>query len=223
MAYEQRTANWVIDKAYLHANRKAVAPASGTTKYQALLGIVDSMQKLWESEPNTEWDSLYSLITNGTVTATDTFELDDEIASLSRRQGEYVQITNGTSTSLYQVVSPDQLYQYKDSPAVAKIGRNLKFSTAFKSDSSLLGYSIKVPAITFVNDITVGTDLVQVDDPMWLVYMTAAEFVRNDIVKRSEYDSMVALANNIMEKMKQDNIGGNETVVAAWQAQGADW
>jgi hypothetical protein len=69
------TVDQAITKAFLHAQRKPTAPAVGTTKYNALLAIADSMQKLWATEPDVEWDSLYQPgpTLAVTVTATDTF------------------------------------------------------------------------------------------------------------------------------------------------------
>jgi hypothetical protein len=37
------TVDQAITKSFLHAQRKPTAPASGTTKYNALLAIADSM------------------------------------------------------------------------------------------------------------------------------------------------------------------------------------
>lgn len=211
MAYVQRTADWVVGKAFLHANRKATMPTG--TKYNALLAIVDSIQKLWEQEPDTEWGSLYSLETlTPVVSATDTYALPDTVNYLSRRQGEYVLVTDGTNTERYKIISPNQLYEYRDSKAVAKIGRNLKFSSEFDADSTLIGYNIKVPAITFCDDIDLGTDLVEVDDPMWLAYMSAEEFIRQDVVKRNTKNDLLELAGQVMAKMKQNNAGSLETI-----------
>lgn len=213
MAYQTRTADWVITKAYLHSNRKATPPSSGTAKYNALLAIVDSVQKQWEDEPDVEWSSLYELVTlTPVVTATDTFALHDDINYLSRREGEYVQVTDGTQTKNYKIVSPNQLYATRYEDTVAQIGRNLKFSREFAADSSLLGYSIKVPSITYTTDIETGTDILQIEDPLWAAYMTAYEFVRNDIVKRNTKDDLLDLANQRMMKMKQKNGGGYEVI-----------
>lgn len=211
MAYTQRTTEWVINRAYLHATRKSTAPV--TEKLAVMLAIVDSMQKQWEQEPDVEWSSLYELVTlTPTVTATDTFALHDDINYLSTAQDEYVLVTDGTSTTKFTIVNPNQLYRYKDNDACAKIGRTLKFSRAFAADSSMLGYNIKVPAITFVDDIDSTTDIVQVDDPMWLVYMSAYEFVRNDLIKRNTKDDLLDLAQNVMTKMKEVNGGSVDKV-----------
>lgn len=225
MPYVQRNVDWVIQKAFLHAQRKATPPTSGTTKYNALLAIVDSMQKLWADEPDIEWASLYSWVTlSPTVSATDTYALDTSIQYLSKDFNDYIRITNGTSTSKINLVSPNQLYRHNTNTCyVAQIGRSLKFSKAFLSTDSVFGYNIIVPAYTFVNDLAAGTDLVQVENPMWLAYMVAAEFVRNDPVRVSQYENLVALAENVMSKMKQQNNGTLEEIPRGTFVTGETW
>lgn len=217
------TIDAAIAKAFLHAQRKATPPAEGTSKYNALLGIADSMQKLWAIEPDTEWTSLYELVSIGTVTATDTFDLDDSINYISKREGDYVLVTNGTSTTEYRLVTPNQLYENRFSAAVARIGNTLKFSKAFAATDSVFGYTIKVPAIVYPDDITVGTQEVQVDDPMWLCYMMAAEFVRNSVEKQGQYDNLLALADQCMQRMKQNNGGQYDAIVTTAFVTGEDW
>lgn len=217
-----KTVDWCIQKAYLAATRKPIAPATTTTKYNALLGIADSMQKLWADEPNVEWNSLYSLVSNGTISATDTFDLDDTINYISKREGDFGLATNGTNTTTYTIVNPNQLYGFRDQKVIAQVGQTIKFPKAFTSTSPVFGYTLKIPAFVYPDDITVGTQTVQVDDPMWLVYMIAYEFVKSDLVKRFLKDDLLQQANSVMEKMKQANVGQYETVGTDWRPAGSD-
>jgi len=217
------TADEIIQKAYLHANRKAIPPAVGTSKYETLLSIVDSMQKLWATEPGVEWDSLYALVSVGSISATDTFPIDTTIQYLSKREGDYAIASNGTSSKTYTIVKPNQLYAYRNNDVVAQVGRNLKFPSAFSASSSVFGYGLSVPAILYPDDITDGSDVVQVDDPMWLAYMSAYEFVRNDLVKRNTKDDLLAYAEQSMIKMKQANGGQYNTVSTPWTPAGESW
>lgn len=212
------TADQVIQKSFLHAQRKATAPNQGTPKYLALLGIVDSMQKLWASESDVDWDSLYDLRTLAApAPLSDSVALDADIDYLIKQERNPVRIGDRT----FKVVNPSQLYTYRESDVCAQIGSTLRFSRTL--DSALTGLSIQVPAILRVNDITVGTDIVQVDDPMWLVYSSAAEFNRNDLVKVSQYDNLLQLADMVMQKMKQKNVGSMEEVDMPWQPAGESW
>jgi hypothetical protein len=219
-----RTVDWVIQKAFLEAQRKSTAPTSGTSKYNALLGIVDNKQLEWASEPSVEWDSLYSVVTlAAVVSATDTFALTGTINYISKREGNPILITNGTNTSRFMLVSPNQLDEYRYDDACAQVGSNLVFSKAFSASSSLIGYSIKVPSMLYPTDITSGSQNVQVDDPLWLVYMVAADFVRNDVVKRDNYDLLLQLAAERMAKMKQANGGQQAAVATPWAPTGETW
>lgn len=202
-----------IQKAFLHAQRKATPPPTTSTKYTALLAIADSMQKLWASEPSTDWDSLYELVTlAAVVSTTDTYALTNTIDRISKRDGDYILLDNGTNKQAVTLVDPGQLYEYRDQLAVARIGSNLKFSKAFLSSDSSIGSSIKVPAIKHVPDVTAASETVAVDRPMWLAYMMAAEFVRNDPVKQGQYDNLLGLAELEMQKMKENNGGTIDSV-----------
>lgn len=225
MSYQQRSVDWVISRAYVHAQRKATPPAAGTDKYNVLVAICDSMQRLFFSEPGIEWDVLYSVVYNGTITATDTFDLDDSIDYISKRYGDFVTINSadGTQVTEYPLVRPDQLYKRRFENAVAQVGRQLKFSHKFLSTDPQIGQILKVPAILFPDDLTTGSSLVSVPDPMWLVYMAAAEFDRNDVVKMGQYNNLLTLADQCMQKMKADNGGQYDSIPLAFNAQGQSW
>lgn len=214
------TPDQVITKAYVHAQRKAVPPASGTPKYLALLAIVDSMQKLWANEPDVEWDSLYENRTLAVAaSATDTFALDADIDHLSKREDDPVLV----GTKPYKIVRPNQLYKYRLSDVCAIRGGSLVFSHVL--DASQAGDDIIVPAILVVPDIDTGaaTDQVVVPDPMWLAYASAAEFDRNDIVKMNQYNNILALADQCMQRMKNENSGSLDEVDTSWRPDGGEY
>ena len=203
----------IITKAYLHALRKPTPPNSGTTKYNALLAIVDSMQRMWANEPGTEWNSLYRQLTltttaNGGTSYALTNTAGSTVDHLSKRETDPVLV----GTRPFKLVKPNQLYKYKDQDKVAIMGGQLVFSKAL--DASLTGASIVVPAYITVPTVNSGSDATQivVDDPMWLVYATAAEFDRNDIVKVSQYGNLLTLADQSMQRMKMENGGGHDEV-----------
>lgn len=201
------TADQVITRAYVHAMRKATPPASGTSKYNALLAIVDSMQKLWANEPDIEWDVLYKQWTlAATASVTTTIPLDTGIDHLSMKETDPVLI----GTNAYKVVKPSQLYANKYNKVCAVINGVLTFPQAL--DSSLVGLSVTVPAITTVADITSGSQTITVPDPMWLAYATAAEFARNDTVKGAQYNNLLTLADEHMRRMKNDNSAAADEV-----------
>jgi hypothetical protein len=215
-----RTVQWAIEKAFLHANRKATAPNAGSSKHDVLLALADSTQKLWAAEEGIEWNSLSDTIDLGPVTATDTFALPDSVDYVSQDTDQTVRI----GSTDYKLVSAAQLRRYRDSAVVAQIGRNLVFPRAFAATDAGFGLDIEVPVVLAVSDITAATDTIQVDRPMWLAYMMAAEFVRNDVVKQGQYDNLLALADVEMGKMKEANASTvNDYALNGFQAAGAEW
>lgn len=219
MAYTTRTASWIISKAYKAAKAKSTAPTSGT-KYDLLLDIIDNEQRNWQDEPDTQWDSLY-LKANcaDTVTTEDTYELPDTIREISKRADDYVLV----GTTKYKIVRPSQLSRYQSDNVVAQVGRNLVFPSDFTAGTASIGATITVPGYGYVNDITAGTDLVEVDNPQWLIYACAAEFIRNDIVKGGQYQNLLDKAELVMEKMKQNNSGQVEELVREFAVEGETW
>jgi hypothetical protein len=226
MIYTQRTADWVIQKAYAYAEAKAVAPAVGTNKYTLLLTIVDSEQKDWADEPGTQWDSLYQPITlSAVVTDSNTVPIDMTVGDPSLYTDDFIVLTptNGGAQVNYKLVRPDQLDQYQNDTAVAIEGRNLVFSQVFLSTDALIGASILMPNYGYVNDIVVGSDIIQVDNPNFLAYMCAAAFVLNDIVKAGNYNLHLNKAAQLMDKMKELNAGTYDQVVNDPFVQGQTW
>ncbi len=215
---------------YLRATGKTTTLTTGT-KYNRIIGLMDYYQRRWAREPGVDWASLYDpAFSLGTVTATDTYDLDtSSIRKLSDREGDSVRIvwTDGTSYTDYAIVPHDSLKDYyygSDKVSYtgfycAQIGSQLVFNHIFSSDDAQYGGEIFVPTYTFPDEITSDnpdTDEVQVDDPDWLITRVAAEFVRNDITRRARYPELLAEANEIMERMKDDNDGQIDVVNKPW-------
>jgi hypothetical protein len=220
-----------IADAYLRATGKTTTLTSGT-KFDRIVALADFYQRRWAREPGVDWNSLYDpAVSLGTVTATDTFDIDtSSIRKLSDREGDTVRIvwTDGVGYTDYDIVDANKLKDYsygvnKESPTgfyCAQIGSQLVFNHTFLTTDSQYGGEIFVPAYTFPDEITSdnpNTDEVQVDDPDWLVTRVAAEYVRNDITRRSRYPELLGEANEIMERMKDDNEGQVDTIDRPWR------
>lgn len=217
-----RDADYVIQKAYLHAQRKDTPPGTGTPKYEALLEMADSFQKEWASEPDTEWSSLYDKVTLGTISATDTYGISSDINYIIK-EDDPIYTTDGTDKIYYSLVSPTELEISNASNPVAEQGGSLVFKDAFTADSTDFGWDLVVPAQLLVGDITQGTDIVEVDDPMWLAWMMGAEFVRNDIVRQNQYSNMLNHAQLLMTKMKESNVGQVGGITIDYPIMGRTW
>jgi hypothetical protein len=198
----------LIERAYVLASGKATAPGTTTNKYLRLKSLANICQDMWQNEPDVDWSSLYETVTlSGTVTATDTFDLGTSIRKISNRDGDYVKIVCTDGQEVYfDLIKPERLLEYSRNGinACAKVGNDLKFAIPFTADSHEFGGVIKVPAYGYVSTLTNTTDLVQVDNPLWLCYMVAAEYCRTDTTLNYRTDDLVARANQEMTAMKQN-------------------
>lgn len=218
-----------ITDTYLKSTGKTTAPS--TSKYNKIVGLLNFYQRRWAREPGIDWNSLYDpAFSLGNITATDSFDIDtSSIRKLSDRQGDTVRIvwTDGVGYTDYDIVPADTLKEYsfgvnKESPLgfyCAQIGSQLVFNHKFTTSDGQFGGEIFVPVYTFADAITSDnpdTDEVQVDDPDWLITRAAAEYVRTDITRQSQYPNLLAEANEIMMRMKDDNDAQIDLVDRPW-------
>lgn len=211
------TLSELIAKAYLTATGDVSTLTSTDDDYKKLLAIANTTLHDWATEPGVDWASLYDpAIGSGTVSNTDTYDLDDSIRVISQKEGDYVRIIDATDSTKhydYSTVEPSRLKYYTSGNYCARVGSTLKFNKTFTSDDKEYGGTIYVPAYTTPDDLANPNDDVPVDDPNWLVYMTAAEYVRSDIVLQAQYPNLVAKANAAMDGMKEANGAQVQTIV----------
>jgi len=222
------TTSELVNSVYLKSAGKIPTFTSGSTKWLKIVAIANGYIDAWQNEPGVDWSSLYDpAFSIGTVSATDTFDLDtDEIRKLSDGRDDPVRIihSNGTDYTDYEIVPANQLRSdYRSGRYCAQIGPTLKFNRAFTSDDPQFGGTIYVPKYGFAEHIEADGDDVPVDDPQWLVLMTSAEYVRNDITKQNQYPNLVNEANNLMVSMKDANDAQINSVVTPWRPAGASW
>jgi hypothetical protein len=217
----------LIAGAYLKATGSVSTLTSTDDDWTKLLTIANYYQQNWANEVGVDWKSLYSpKVSCGTVTATDTFSLDSTIHKISQQQEDPIRIvwSNGTSYTDYTLVAPDRLkVEYNDGAYVAQNGSSLLFNKAFVPTDNEFGGTIYVPAYTLPATLSVGTDVVSVDIPEWLVTICAAEYVRNDLVRQNQYPNLLAEANELMKKMVENNGAQLETVAMKRVAIARTW
>lgn len=221
-----------ITATYLRSTGKATPPAAGTSKYNRILDLGNFFIDEWANQLGVDWASLYDpAVSLGTVTATDSFDIDTStIRKLSDREGDTVRIvwSNGVGYTDYDLVSADTLKDHsygvsKQSPLgsyATRIGGQLVFNHTFTSSDSQFGGEIFVPAYVFPDKLVSDDDEVPVDIPNWLVARTAAEFCRNDITRRSRYPELLTEANEILQRMKDDQEGQIVMVNRPWSTPG---
>lgn len=227
-------ASELVAAVILKATGKTSTSVSGDTKWTKVLGIANYYIDSWMNEPDVDWFSLYDpLFVTGTVSNTDTYELDGDIRKISDSEGDCVVIdhSDGVGSTSYDVVTPDRLKLYYSGQAkensdgyfCAQIGTNLVFNHKFVSTDPQYGGTIKVPSFTTASHLVRDNDVVPVDIPNWLVLISAAEYVRNDITRQNQYPNLISEANQLMVRMKADNEAQISEVLRPWGPMASNW
>lgn len=231
-----------INKVNLLANGKGSDLTVDSTKYTKILRLLNLYKDVWAQEPGVQWGSLRALTSlSATVSATATYALPTSVingtAKFSTQEEDFVRIlhTDGVKESDYTIIQDSKLYKGGQSinnqggDFCARRGNNLIFPVAFTASSAQFGGTIKVPLyITpadMVSSTSDPTDVLEIDDPMWIVFMAAAEYIRNDVTKQNQYANLVAQAINCMNAMKENNESQSEEVFmgSLGPAMGETW
>lgn len=197
----------LVSGVVLKATGKRSTLTATDEKYLKIVELANQYTDVWQN--TTDWSSQYDPdLSFGTVTATDTFSVPSTVRKISDARGDTVRIwyTDGVGYTDFGIVPADTLKRYTTTDNVcAQIGSSLVFKRTFASTDSEFGGTIKVPVYTFAATLASASDVISVDIPRWLVFMCAAEYVRNDITKQNQYPNLVQEANELMEKMRDDN------------------
>lgn len=195
-----------MTEAFLLATGKSTLPAVGSTKYNRLLGLCKKFYRDWQTEPGVDWNSLHGLTSAGTVSATDVFDLEDEILKVSQRKGDFIRVLISTGNySNFTLVPASQLYRDRYSNTVARIGQTIKFSRTFTVSDPEFGKSISVPAFLKLDDLVALTDEVLIDNPAWLPPIVAAGYVLPDAQLSYQYPDLIEQAKDLTLGMKLAN------------------
>lgn len=195
-----------MTEAYLVATGKPSLPNSGSSKYNRLLSLCKKCYRDWQTEVGTDWNSLYQIVGAGTVSNTDTYDIDTDILRVSQREGDYIRIVTLDGDIInFKLVPASRLYATKHSNTVAKIGQTLKFNRVFTSDDNEFGGTIEVPAYIKLDDLENLDDDILIDNPAWLPVIVAAHYVTSDAQLSYKYPDIVAQAADLMYGMKVAN------------------
>lgn len=212
-----------IPEAFRAATGKLPTFTSGSTKWNNLVASANFYIRQWAREPGVDWNSLYDpAFSLGTVSATDTFDLDDDIRKVSQQEGDFLRIlhTSGTTYSDYSLIDANRLREFAYGSYAAQVGRTIKFNAAFTASSQQFGGTIYLPAYLNPEPISGDNDDIPVDDPNWLIFVVAADYVRNDITRKDLRADLINEANQCMERMRQDNDSQISTPFAGWNPTG---
>lgn len=121
---------------------------------------------------------------------------------------DYVLVTKTDGTNIqYPIVPPPRRDQYVQALYISGINPK-KVTFAQTIDAGIDGATLKVPGYYIPAELSAETDLVPVDIPEWLVYITASELARNDAAKEDQVANLVGQANDLYRKMIDNNNGG---------------
>lgn len=193
--------------------------SSGSTKWLRIVAQGNFYLQQWAREPGVDWNSLYNPeLTITTVTATNTFNLPTTVRKLSKQEDDPVRITHLTAGQYtdYDLVRPELIRAYDTGFYVAQIGRTLRFNHTFATTDPQFGGTIKAPAYLYPDTFSLDADTVDCDDPNYLVYMVAADRVKNDVTRKDLRADLIDQANQAMEAMKADNDAQITTPLTSW-------
>jgi len=216
-----------VAQSYLKATGKVSSLTSTDSDWVKLLALGNLYQQTWAKETGVDWRSLYDPAVNcGTVSATDTFDLDSSIYKVSQTEGDTVRViyaSDTTKNSDFSVVRADRLKYYTSGNYCAQVGQTLKFNRTFKSTDPEFGGTIYVPGYTLPDSLVSSGDDIVVDVPEWLTTICAAEYARTNLVLQNQYPNILAEANELMKKMVENNNAQVETVPLYRVARGRTW
>ena len=187
-----------INLAYQTATGKTKTLSPGNSKYERMLNIANMATMQWESEPDVVWGSLCKDREIGVIDDNTSYKLSEDVRTVDFRK--FVRLTKDTQNWTFPFISPQMA---KDGCyGVIQLGWRLDFKGL---SEQMKGAAIIVPIVRHAKKLTKADDIVEVDDPYWLVYMIAAEFVRNSRTKSNQYGNLITLAQSSMEGMKNRN------------------
>ena len=200
----------LINAVMLKATGKPTILDRNNTKWEKIRGIANYYQNAWLNEPGQHWNSRYERARQiGTISNSDEYALDDDIMEISTAKGDNIYVLTTSDKKVpFQLVNYNDLKNYPTGNYCAKLGQNLVFNARFVDDDPCYGGKLYAPVYTSLEELESPDDDILVDNPEWLVTMTAAEYIRNDIVKQNQYGNLIAEANNLMTAMIRNNRAG---------------
>lgn len=199
------TAQELLDSVYqvYRGKIQSRTPAFTSDKGVVTLGIANRKIREWATDPRNKWNSLFEIKLVDTIDVlTQTYDLDP----LFFQPSDFVRAvkTDGTSTE-YPIVKAQQREAISGQNAYIHGLNPKKITLSRDIDSELDGGTLYLPGYYIPAPLTLSTDIVPVDDPNWLVYITASELARNDPAKEDSFPTLVGMANEMYTRMSNAN------------------
>ena len=205
-----------VKQVFLLTTGKLPTFTEGSPNYERIVAIGNFYLRQFAFEYGVDWNFFYDPeFSIGTASNETSYSLDDDIYKLSSQEGDSVIIRNGDLERDYTIVSSNRLREYKNKNAVAKVGRNLRFSRPI--DETLQGGDITAPVYLTPEPFKRAKQEIEPPEiTNWLVFATAADRVKNDATRKDLRADLAAQANELLESLKEINNGQVSEMHRGW-------
>lgn len=206
------TENEIIDIVYSLYETDDTGWDTASSEYLSARIICNAAIKKWEMFDNTVWRELWTTLDDAadgdkTITA-GTYDYD--CPTNFAKPSSWVRLTDSNdSTTIYKVVSPEELSRYTDSKdsfcyftGNPKDGYDLHFNPNLTlTTGDTIHYEYYKVATLF----TASNSTTEVPDPYYLVYYTLARLLKND---GEDYSEEANQWRELLENMRVTNMAG---------------
>jgi len=204
-----------------HAFNSPIPPARGSSPFQNIALNINKAQQEWAAEPTIQWRSLRRQTSIGKVDSKVIYSLEEivvdgrtiDIRDISRSLYDNVVIRhiNGTDTTTLKIVEADYLnslnYNVRGQFCTF-LERDLQIGTAFNEKNAEWDGDILITHYIKPLQVDANTPddyVIEVDDPMYVVFSAAADLIEPQFIKSGRAIPAVNRAARIMEDMKLQN------------------
>ena len=182
------------------------APVWGSDKANVAIDIANRKLQEWATDPRNKWNSLFAITALAATVDATTPTYTYNLGSTFFLPSDYVKIVKTDSSEVEYPIIKAQQRNVLEGQALYITGLNPKQITFAQTiDTSLDGGTIYVPGYYTPAEIVDSTDVVEIDDPRWLVYITASELARNDPARDDQFPILAGMANDLYLKMSNAN------------------
>lgn len=206
-----------VSAAYLEATGEVFTGVFGDSDASRMLSYGNLHINTWALESDVDWESMYNLgLSAGTIGVLGSyapFTLPTGILKVSNKANDYLWVADASGNIISRWITVPA-YQLKEFTGVngycaiqgnSELGFKVVFSVPFTTSSPEYGKTLYVPVYVTPPILVGASDVVPVDDPNWLVFMSAQEWAQPDVTLVQNVPSLVAKATDRMNAMMAEN------------------